>query len=135
MWKWFIGVTLFLSIVGGFCFWFAFHDQPETELVEAAYKGDLKKMQDLLDKGANINGRGMDDWTALTVAAREGNTEVIQFLIQHKASVNEPEGGGNTPLYWARFGKHEIAADLLIQYGALEKPFNGVGAPGSQKGL
>ena len=54
-----------------------------SEIHDAAKKGDLGKVRELLEKGANVNeldGRGR---TPVRIAARYGFTEVWNYLRQH----------------------------------------------------
>lgn len=71
-------------------------------------------MRALLEGGANPDGRANDDWTALTVAAREGHPAVVEVLLKAGADVNMPEGGGNTPLFWAAWGGQLEIVELLL---------------------
>lgn len=74
----------------------------QSKFVTATYTGNLEQMIELLNSGcADVDGAANDDWTPLTIAAREGNVEVIKWLIINQADVNKKEGGGSTPLDWA----------------------------------
>ena len=50
---------------------------------EAAYLGDIRSIQVLLDHGANPNVRNEDESTPLMVAASRGNVEAIEFLMDY----------------------------------------------------
>ena len=81
--------------------------------IEAAYKGDIALLEKYLELGANIDGYAFDDWTALTIAAREGKIDTVKWLVSNGADVNLPEGGGNTPLFWANeSGNQELVIFL-----------------------
>src|SRR5690348_17263257 len=56
-----------------------------TELMDAAAKGDLGKVRDLLAKGADVNARDQSGSTALMSAA---NAAVAEALIAKGADVN-----------------------------------------------
>lgn len=88
------------------------------ELIEASYQGDLKKMEDLIDCGASVDGRGYDGWTPLSVAAREGRLDAVRLLTTKGADVNAEEGGGNTPLFWAAYYGHLDVVEYLLANGA-----------------
>jgi tetratricopeptide (TPR) repeat protein len=87
-----------------------------TPLQQAAMKGDVKKVQELLDKGANVN-----EWkwgTPLMFAASEGKLEVVKLLVSRKAEVNATSQGGWTALGWAAMNGHQDIVDFLIISGA-----------------
>ena len=89
--------------------------------VEAAYKGNISLLKKYLELGAKIDGYALDDWTALTIAAREGNIETVKWLVSNGADVNLPEGGGNTPLFWAsESGNQEVVVFLSKAQEMLE---------------
>lgn len=114
-----VSLTLVLMIaVVVFVSCFIFYFQSETELVKAAYNADLVKIQELINTGSDVNAKGMDDWTALTISSREGNLKVVEFLLKHDANINQLEGGGNSALFWAVFYGHLDVIKLLLQHGA-----------------
>jgi hypothetical protein len=65
-------------------------------LVDTAADGDTAKVQELLESGVDINGHPRDDWTPLTVVAREGHIGVVRPLLKHGADGSQREGGGHT---------------------------------------
>jgi len=54
-------------------------------LIEAARKGDLKQVQELLDKGANVSARMDKGKTALKIAQEDGHAEIVELLKAHGA--------------------------------------------------
>jgi len=93
--------------------------------------GDLQAVEDLLDKGADVNakgeggnGRGEGGVSALHVAAGKGHKDIAELLITRGADVNEKakldpwEHGGWTPLYFAIWHHHSDVAELLLANGA-----------------
>lgn len=89
--------------------------------VEAAYKGDTNLLKKYLKLGANIDGHALDDWTALTIAAREGKINTVKWLLNNEADINLPEGGGNTPLFWAtESGNQELIIFLSTRYRGIK---------------
>ncbi|ORX83130.1 ankyrin [Anaeromyces robustus] len=48
---------------------------------EAAKSGDLTKIKEMIQKGININVKDEEKNTSLIIAAREGQLEIVKFLI------------------------------------------------------
>lgn len=87
-------------------------------LRQAASDHDLKTLTYLLDQGADINYNQPDmvypyQATPLTVAARMGNMEMVQFLVEHGADVTIAEKDGERPYTIAVSNKHTVMADYL----------------------
>jgi ankyrin repeat protein len=78
------GMLIVLSI---FCS-ASFAEGQGQALIEAACKGDLRQVQELLEKGADINAKNCDQ-TALTAAARGGNLEIVKLLMEKGADVGQ----------------------------------------------
>jgi hypothetical protein len=57
-------MTLALLLAMGFC-----GRQIDRDLVSAAADGNSVAVKRLLEEGANIEARELDDWTALTIAS------------------------------------------------------------------
>ena len=67
---------------------------------------------------AGLVGRGGGGLTALTFAAREGDLESAQYLLDRGADVNETTEYAWTPLLTATNNRHYTLAKLLIDRGA-----------------
>jgi ankyrin repeat protein len=69
----------------------------------------------LVENGANVNAKGLADWTPLHLAAHKNKEKIVQLLITNGAEVNPytSPGFGGTPLDVAN-GK---TADLLRKHG------------------
>jgi hypothetical protein len=90
-----------------------------TLLHDMAHAGDLDKARLLLDHGANIDAIDEEyQSTPLGFAARWGNREMVQLLLDRGA---DPELSGapwSRPLVWAETKSHpEIAADIRTAIG------------------
>ncbi len=92
-----------------------------ARLVDAAANGESAEVARLLDKGAEVDVHARDDWTPLTIASREGRLDVVQLLLRRGASVNLPEGGGHTALFWARKFRHPDVEHALLEAGAKDE--------------
>lgn len=87
-----------------------------TALQKAVHKGDIKKVQELLDKGADIN-----EWnygTALVFAASENKLDIAKLLIARGADLNALGKNGWTALGCAAQEGYGDMVDLLIAKGA-----------------
>ena len=99
----------------------------DMKLFQAAQRGDVKKMEALLEQGADINVRaGSDKWTPLMTASREGRLEAVELLLEEGAEVNLTDTRHKKNAYhWAlQYGRWDIAR-LLLDNGAtreLKKP-------------
>jgi hypothetical protein len=69
-------------------------------LLHAARDGQVKEVESLLDRGANINAQQDDaqGMTALMYAADGGHIEVVQLLIIREANLNLKDKNGWTAL-------------------------------------
>src|SRR5438105_3151416 len=57
----------------------------EVEMLQVAAKGDNTKVQELLDKGVDVNMRGNDRNTPIMEAAYAGHVETCKLLLDHGA--------------------------------------------------
>lgn len=74
----------------------------------------------LHDLAADVNVKGLDQWTALHFAANEGMVEVVrELVVKHKADIDkEPRSSIlRTPLHLAAIRGHTSIVRLLVQAG------------------
>uniref|UniRef100_A0A665W6L7 glutaminase n=1 Tax=Echeneis naucrates TaxID=173247 RepID=A0A665W6L7_ECHNA len=88
-------------------------------LLFAAYTGDIPAMRRFALSSMDMEQRDYESRTALHVAAAEGHTEVVRFLLEVcKVNPVPKDRWGNTPLDEAmHFGHHDVVT-LLQHYGA-----------------
>ena len=82
-------------------------------LMNAASKGDINTVKDLLDKGANVDEKSASGATALMVAAYYGNTEAAKLLIDRGADIDyaiEGNSPGGRKMLERLRPKQEIAS-------------------------
>ncbi|MCI0471538.1 MAG: ankyrin repeat domain-containing protein [Candidatus Aminicenantes bacterium] len=93
-----------------------------SEIHEAAQKGDLDKVNELLAKNYSLvearitdgEDSSMNGKTALHIAAEFGHKNITALLLENKANINAKTSLGFTPLHFAAMqGKKEVA-ELLI---------------------
>jgi outer membrane protein assembly factor BamB len=107
-------VFLFLILTS-----FAFAEDLNEQLFEAARKGDVNLAKSLLDRGADVNAKARYNVTPLMFACDRGNIELVKLLIERGADVNaEDTFYQSTPLGWAIQNVHVEVAKFLIQKGA-----------------
>jgi hypothetical protein len=90
-----------------------------TLLHHMAASGELGKARHLVDHGADIDA--IDEEyrsTPLGVAARRGQGQLVDFLLEHGADPNLAAAPWATPLAWARKRGHGDIADRLGASGA-----------------
>jgi ankyrin repeat protein len=81
--------------------------------------GDIKKVQLLLDHGADVNARSQMGRTPLLVAAyTNGASEIVKLLLDKSADINTADTTGITPLVAATNVNDAVTARLLIEEGA-----------------
>ncbi|NSM56492.1 ankyrin repeat domain-containing protein [Wolbachia endosymbiont of Atemnus politus] len=105
------------------------------ELFDAVEQGNLSKVQECLEKGADVNDTNNWGWTPLHWAASDGKLEIVKFLVSKGANIHAVKpvrnnnfflhsigqvvhfmGYGDTPLDVARKKGHkEIVIYLLEQ--------------------
>eukprot|EP00729_Bicosta_minor_P009647 gene9647-16890_t len=94
----------------------------------ACKHGHLGVAKLLLNEGALVDVEDADPKrraTAIAYAAWGGNIPVIEHLIQHtKASLDERDVVGNTPLLYAIYGGHLSAVQALIKAGRSLREIN-----------
>ncbi len=90
-----------------------------AEIHDAALKGDLAKVKELLAKDPSmLNTKGHNEKAPLHWAAQGGRLELAKYLIAKGANVNELNIQKETPLVYAAEGGHLKLAEMLIAKGA-----------------
>jgi len=85
------------------------------QLLKASTKGDLEKVKELLNKGADVNAKGEYGRTPLMWVLREANIEISELLIEKGADLNVQDDEGKTVLMCASWGGARGVL-LLLQY-------------------
>jgi ankyrin repeat protein len=95
------------------------------EIIDYSKKGDLVKVGQLIEDGADLNARDKNNITALMWASYNGQIEMVRLLIDNGADVNAR--GTWTALTWAAACGHIEIVNLLLDKGA---DINAVNAAG-----
>jgi hypothetical protein len=98
----------------------------EADLRLAACDGDIKKVTNLLERGANVNATGVQGSSALIsveACTRHNNltqsrVQLIELLIAKGAAVNHQDDDGATALMYAARNGDTQAVNALLRSGA-----------------
>jgi len=89
-----------------------------SALLEAASRNDVKLLQELVNKGCDLNKGDYDKRRALHIAASEGSVDVAKYLLSHKVDINAEDRWGNTAMDDAIQSKQDNIIPILRQAGA-----------------
>jgi hypothetical protein len=90
----------------------------KDSLINAAKKGDLSDVRNLLEMGLQVDTRAQWGMTPLMWAASKGHINVVKFLLMRKAEVNAVSTNNSTALMWAAFAGHVEIVRILLEHGA-----------------
>lgn len=85
----------------------------QDDLIDAIWREKKRKVESLLNSGADVNIAGSKGWTPLMQAAEMENLSITHLLLDKGADVNWPGDHGYTPLHIAV----DISIDGTIQNG------------------
>ena len=94
-----------------------FKEQRQRYFTQATMDGSLSRMRLLHFAGANINSRSNGDMP-LFVAAGEGRSDIVRYLLEEGADVNAREKLGDTALTEATYYGHVALVKELLAHGA-----------------
>ena len=72
----------------------------------------------LLQRNADPDIQNHNGDTALILASKEGQEDIVRLLLQYNANPNIRDHDCNTPLYRAFMKNNTDKMELLLQYGA-----------------
>jgi uncharacterized protein (TIGR03067 family) len=93
-------------------------EAPKISLHRIVTKGNVKQVQSLLAKGADINKKNKQGETPLYVAVKRDDKAMVEFLVAEGADIDAKNKDGQTPLHIAARQGHKYVAALLIERGA-----------------
>ena len=91
----------------------------------------MKITKFLIENGANINGKDIQDQTALHHAAsisQNVSSELVTYLIEKGANINAVDIYNQTPLFFAYGARNQSVVNILIRAGADQSIKNSKGA-------
>lgn len=87
-----------------------------VNLCWAASQGDLDEVQKLAAAGVDLNAADYDGRTALHLAASEGHTAVVSYLLEKRVNPGLVDRWGGTPKSDAERGGHVGTYEILKDY-------------------
>jgi hypothetical protein len=93
---------------------------PIEDILEAAAGGDVGEVERLVgqDPGLLNAKDGAHGYTPLMLASAEGRVEVVRWLVDHGAAINERDNGGYTAVSLACVKGQSLVVRLLVERGA-----------------
>ena len=88
-------------------------DRGSSALMEATVQGDREMVEELLDRGADLNLRSKNGQTALMLAIGEGKSEIAQLLIHRGADLSPVDALGMTAKKYAELFKQGETLALI----------------------
>ncbi|MEC9055978.1 MAG: ankyrin repeat domain-containing protein, partial [Verrucomicrobiota bacterium] len=91
-----------------------------SSIWDASKSGDLNRVRELIDNGANINRPkpGLIRPTPLHNASAAGHPEIVTLLLKSGADIDAGDIGDSTPLHWAALMGQADSVRLLMEAGA-----------------
>jgi ankyrin repeat protein len=103
---------LVLTVVSGVAFAGAY-----DSIIQAATNDRTEEVIDFLQRGMDVNTADPDGSTLLALAARNGNTTLVEFLLRNKANINRRNRFGDSPVLLASIQGHRLVVEQLVEAG------------------
>src|SRR5690348_1942999 len=101
----------------------------DQRIHDAAKKGDLKALQEELDKGVSVNLAGYSGWSPLDCAVLNDKLDAAKLVIERKAAVDEVRNGLTALHLACTFSDDTVVAFLLDSGADIDKRDNGGKTP------
>ena len=90
----------------------------DNNIVKAAAELNFEEIKRLVECGADVNEKNLNESTALHCAAQHGSLEMVQYLVEHNADINCKNWRNETALHYAvKSGSLEVVI-YLVEHGA-----------------
>ena len=90
----------------------------ETPLHDAILDANIKRVEKLIELGANVNLQNDSDTTPLYIAIYCKNEQIVRLLFAAGANINSQNQSGSTLLHNAIYNEKEQIVRLLLANGA-----------------
>mmetsp|Transcript_26417 Transcript_26417/g.72641 ORF Transcript_26417/g.72641 Transcript_26417/m.72641 type:complete len:449 (+) Transcript_26417:137-1483(+) len=100
-----------------------FSEGAQPDVHEFAASGDLESLKEAAEKDSRLlHWRDPNGWTPLHEAARSGQTEVVNYLVEKGADINAIDKGNTSPLRVAveALGIDHTVVEYLMSLGAAD---------------
>ena len=94
-------------------------EKTNLNIQDAAAIGDILRVKELLDKGAEVNLIDQDGFALIHHASINGRSKVINLLIKAGADINILDKDNLTALNRAQLIGHKETIDILVENGAV----------------
>ena len=94
----------------------------KSTLHQAVLALDRERVHTLLDSGADVNAEDEDGFTALALAARHGDEEIVKLLLANGALPEHGDDPHKYPRVQAEIGGHEAIFHRLLFHEAISGP-------------
>ena len=102
----------------------------ESQLIDAVKTGELAKVEEVLNSGADIHQQDEQGWTPLNWAAGRGDVDMVKLLLDRGADVSRVGQDQRTPYKISLAATHTDVARLLKEK---EHASNGTSADSSPR--
>nr|XP_023686927.1 ankyrin repeat and SOCS box protein 13-like isoform X1 [Paramormyrops kingsleyae] len=109
--------SIFVDIAHGLGFW-----TDRSAVHEAAFRGHVPELQQLIQSGASVNMVAVDSITPLHEACIQGHAQCVRLLLDAGAQVDARNIDGSTPLCDACAAGSLECVKLLLEHGATINP-------------
>jgi ankyrin repeat protein len=88
------------------------------QFFDAVLTRNRADVMQLINTAVNINEQNESGDTALHLAVRSDNDDLVEILLNAEANVNIQNNDGDTALHLAAFGNYIIIAEKIMAHGA-----------------
>lgn len=88
------------------------------EVLNASRRGDIVRLEYMLERDAGVDFRDQYGLTAIHMAAIKGHKDVVMLLVEFGADLECTDAEGRTPLHMAVVGGSKDTVEVLINRGA-----------------